>query len=243
MSNKGRPAMYPRDVGSAFEYPITLERKLLAAVSRGDKTDALKWYNELFSHLRTKHKGDLRYMSLWAMKLISRLETQGVNPGSESVINICNKHLIRVDGVEFITSLNPIITSMIKEMVDQVVTFRGVAHSINLKRVIGYINENLSDKMPLRKLADISGLSGSYLSSIFYKEMGETITNYINRLRVERAMVLLETTDMTCTDITEKCSLPDPSWFSKVFKRHVGLTPTEYRKQKRCTLIPKNKKG
>jgi transcriptional regulator GlxA family with amidase domain len=59
--------------------------------------------------------------------------------------------------------------------------------------------------------------------------MGENLSNYLNRLRVEKAAAMLLTTNMLISDIAKTCGFEDQSWFSKIFKINTGLTPGKYR--------------
>jgi transcriptional regulator GlxA family with amidase domain len=66
---------------------------------------------------------------------------------------------------------------------------------------------------------------------IFKEEMGENLSNYLNRLRVEKAAAMLVTTNVSISEITSECGFEDQSWFSKIFKNITGLTPGKYRER------------
>jgi transcriptional regulator GlxA family with amidase domain len=66
---------------------------------------------------------------------------------------------------------------------------------------------------------------------VFKEEMGENLSNYLNRLRVEKAAAMLVTTTMPISEITFACGFEDQSWFSKIFKNFTGLTPGKYRER------------
>jgi AraC-like DNA-binding protein len=61
--------------------------------------------------------------------------------------------------------------------------------------------------------------------------MGENLSSYLNRLRVEKACHLLTDTDLTLSEIAGSCGFEDQSWFSKIFKSYTGLSPGKYRGQ------------
>jgi AraC-like DNA-binding protein len=84
-------------------------------------------------------------------------------------------------------------------------------------------------------VADVSGLSAPYFSTVFKEEMGENLSNYLNRLRVDRAAKLLIETDLSLSEIAGSCGFEDQSWFSKIFKSYTGLSPGKYRDNNRIS--------
>ena len=69
--------------------------------------------------------------------------------------------------------------------------------------------------------------------------MGENLSNYLNRLRMEKACSLLVNTDMMINKIGGACGVDDQSWFSKLFKNYTGMNPGQYRRKKRNLLTDK----
>jgi AraC-like DNA-binding protein len=81
----------------------------------------------------------------------------------------------------------------------------------------------------LKEIADVSGLSAPYFSTIFKDEMGENLSNYLNRLRIEKASAMMRETEFPINGISTACGFEDQSWFSKVFKNYTGFSPCKYR--------------
>jgi AraC-like DNA-binding protein len=94
-----------------------------------------------------------------------------------------------------------------------------------------FIKENFTRKISLREVAKIAGLSAPYFSTIFKEEMGENLSKYINRQRVEKASRMLLETDLSLSEISNSCCFDDQSWFSKIFKSFTGISPSKYRSQ------------
>ena len=93
-----------------------------------------------------------------------------------------------------------------------------------------YITRHLSEPLRLEEIAGEIMLSPSYLSNLFRKETGETISEYILRLRMEKAKRLLRTTNMNLSEIAANIGYADAKHFSKVFRKTTGAKPQEYRK-------------
>lgn len=104
-------------------------------------------------------------------------------------------------------------------------------YSPPIQKTLAYIDADLSGDLSLRMLASIQGISSSYLSALFKKETGQTITDYVNQKRVQRASHLLKTTKLQIQTIAQHCGISDVNYFSKIFKKYTDMTPKEYRKE------------
>ena len=98
-----------------------------------------------------------------------------------------------------------------------------------IRKAITTINYDLSADLSLKTQAKLLNVNPSYLSTLFKKETGFTLTEYVNRKRVEHAILLLNSTDMQIQTIALYCGIPDVNYFTKTFKKLIGKTPKEYR--------------
>ena len=96
-------------------------------------------------------------------------------------------------------------------------------------RVITLISYDLSAPLTLRHIATAMNVNASYLSALFKKECGETLTDYVNRKRMEYAAYILAHSDKQIQNIAEECGILDVNYFIKLFKKQYGVTPTQYR--------------
>ena len=97
------------------------------------------------------------------------------------------------------------------------------------KEVMDYINLHLEDELSLQQLADYFGKNAAALSHSFSRETGTALTTYIQQARVQAALKLFHTTDMSVSEVATAVGYQDFSYFSKVFSRHVGCSPRAYR--------------
>ena len=101
---------------------------------------------------------------------------------------------------------------------------------ISLKNVIGYIEENYAAHITLDDLARAAGMNRKYFC-VFFKEMTHrTPVEYLNHYRVEMAGELLLSSGQTVAEIAVECGFSDMSYFSRMFRRYMGVTPRNYRK-------------
>ncbi|MBQ2700489.1 MAG: helix-turn-helix domain-containing protein [Clostridia bacterium] len=102
-------------------------------------------------------------------------------------------------------------------------------YSLLVQHVILRIEADLTADLSLKAHADFLNVNPSYLSSLFKRETGFTLTEYVNKQRVNHAIFLLNSTEMQIQTIAQYCGIPDVNYFTKIFKKMVGKTPKEYR--------------
>ena len=107
------------------------------------------------------------------------------------------------------------------------------SYSPLVRRVILRIDSDLTADLSLSTHAQALGVNASYLSALFRRETGGTLSDYVARARVEQAVFLLNTTRMQVQAIAQRCGIQDVNYFTRLFKRVMGKTPTEYRMQAR----------
>ncbi len=102
----------------------------------------------------------------------------------------------------------------------------------DINDVFLYIAKNYSTQITTAILADHFHLTEQYFCHMFKGKTGKTPTDYINGYRIEKAAVFLKNTDKSITDIALSVGFEDSNYFARVFKKHMGLSPREYRKGK-----------
>lgn len=93
--------------------------------------------------------------------------------------------------------------------------------------------KNLHKQLTLEEIATYAKYSPTYLSNIFSQKSGMSIINYFNLLKIQKACSLLDFTDKKIKEIAYELAFNDPYYFSKVFTKHMHLSPREYREKKK----------
>ncbi|MBE6577439.1 MAG: helix-turn-helix domain-containing protein [Ruminococcaceae bacterium] len=106
-------------------------------------------------------------------------------------------------------------------------------YSLTVQKTILIIDNDLSADLSLSALAAQQNISCAYLSSLFKKETGKTVSEYIREKRMQYAERLLSTTHLQVQTVALHCGVMDVQYFSKLFKKHTGKTPKEYREAAR----------
>lgn len=102
-------------------------------------------------------------------------------------------------------------------------------HSELIKNTILLIDSDVSAPLSAGNIAKNQNVSLGYLSALFKKECGKTLTGYIKEKRIAHAKHLLKTTELQIQNIAQRCGIMDLQYFSKLFKKNTGMTPVQYR--------------
>jgi signal transduction histidine kinase/AraC-like DNA-binding protein/DNA-binding response OmpR family regulator len=102
-----------------------------------------------------------------------------------------------------------------------------------VKRTVVYLQENYAHPLSRPEIAEYIGVSENHLSRIFRRELGISPWDYLNRYRIKQAKELLVNTRDTITSVALQVGFNDPAYFSRVFRRQVGQSPSAFRKQTR----------
>lgn len=103
-----------------------------------------------------------------------------------------------------------------------------------IERVKEYIEAHLAEDISRDELAGVVYLNPNYLSRLFHQETGKQLVDYITQRRIERVKYLLRTTELSVTEAAGEMGYTNMPYFSRVFKKKVGCTPVEYRRDVRA---------
>lgn len=105
-----------------------------------------------------------------------------------------------------------------------------ITERADIDYVVEYINDNFACEFTLDDLASKIALSRSHFSRLFKKETGYTLQNYIIKVRLERAKLLLTRGNVSITEIAHKCGFSSSAHFTSSFVKNIGVRPSVYRK-------------
>ncbi|MNO80324.1 HTH-type transcriptional regulator YesS [compost metagenome] len=120
-------------------------------------------------------------------------------------------------------------TEMMDKLKKELYTNDEYTNSYIIKQVHEIIASDMGQDISVRMIADKVFLHPVYLSKIYKSETGESLSDYMIRKRMERALYLLKNSNMKIYEITSELGYQNPQYFSKMFKKHYGVTPHEYR--------------
>ena len=150
-------------------------------------------------------------------------------PADPQIITFINS-LINVKGEELLELTRAFLKKLFSGKEEQNI------HEI-VDKAKSYIGEHLSDDLSVSKIAEHLYVTPNYLSRLFKKFTGMGCNEYIVHKRIEKAKILLETTNIKTSKIAEMVGYNDPNYFSLAIKKHTGMSPTKYRMKFRKNCI------
>lgn len=215
-----------------MEKRYNYENELMSAVAQGQVHKANSLLNGLSNQLFEQRAADpvrnaKNYCIIMNTLLRKAAEQGGVHP-----MFLDSTSSAFAGQIEQIISLEQIpafMTEMFRSYCRLVRKHSTRDYSPPVQQALLCIESNLAGDLSLRTIAEKLNISSSYLSTIFKKETGMTITDFIAQRRVERAKELLRTTRLQVQTIAQHCGIMDVHYFSKIFKKIAGQTPKTYR--------------
>ena len=134
-------------------------------------------------------------------------------------------YLLKKSGTHNDTKLENLVTNLLIKMIEQQEASHPMPYVDKMKM---YIHDNYQKSINLETVAKYVNLHPSYCSTIFKQNEGKSVTEYINLLRINQAKELLDTTPLRIGEIGLRCGIPDPYYFSRVFNKICGISPTQY---------------
>lgn len=164
---------------------------------------------------------------MWLLKELIKVLWSGRSVGEEAKEDIeemvLNLILYSKDIEQLLVNLRQMLGE--KDLYKKEYTTLDIMHDMET-----YIKTHMTEQITASVLASEFGLVAPYLSKLFKEYSGYTPAQYIQKIRLERAKKLLETkADILAKDVAEMVGYPNPLYFSKVFKKNVGVYPSEYR--------------
>ena len=104
-------------------------------------------------------------------------------------------------------------------------------YSYYVGQTITLVQFDLTADLRLKTIAEKLNVNPSYLSNLFHREYGCTLTEFINKKRIEKGILLLRMTSKPVQEIAAECGIQDVNYFIKLFKKQTGFTPNQYREE------------
>ncbi|HJB27154.1 MAG TPA: AraC family transcriptional regulator [Firmicutes bacterium] len=170
-----------------------------------------------------------KYLFVASITLCCRFCIEGGMP-AETAYALSDLYIQQVDKCPSIDEIFSLHTRMFTDLTQRMANLRRESiYSRPVLRCLDYIDLHLHEKISVQTLANYVNLTPPYLSSLFGKETGTPISEYIRKKRVETAKTLLQYSEYSCIEIANYLSFSSHSHFNRVFKYYTGLTPNQYR--------------
>lgn len=213
--------------------PYEREMEFFQSIKMGNIEEMRRLFKPLGAEGMGKLSEDplrnLKYHLVITVAFITRYCIEG-GMESETAYNLSDIYIQQIDKCRTPEDIDLIHRSAVEDYANRMhIIIKNKLFSKPVAVCVDYVYNHLHCKMTLKELAQAAGLSESYLSKLFRREMGVTVSQYISRKRIEAAENLLKYSDFSCVEISNYLCFNSESYFIQVFKSYTKMTPREYR--------------
>ena len=196
---------------------IHMEKQLLAAFSE----------HSFEKRLTDQLRNAKNYSIIMNTLLRKAAETGGVHP--IYLDRVSSEFAMKIERMSVLAENFELMCEMFRSYCRLVRKHSLKEYSILVQKTVLLIDSDIAADLSLSSLAQSQGVSAGYLSTIFKRETGKTVSSYIREKRIKHAEHLLVTTRLQIQTVALHCGIVDVQYFSKIFKKLTGKTPKEYR--------------
>ncbi|WP_238323090.1 response regulator [Gorillibacterium massiliense] len=202
--------------------------EIVKLVNGGEDEKAAAYLDHALERILERQPVSFSYVQAFGMGLLSELARKGKQAKeSDAEMNVLMwQKLINCTGTEEVRGVVLDYLMQVSRLKEQDQT-AGQHHLI--QKVARYLEENLQDNVTVKQLSEQFHLNSSYLSVLFKKEMGRTISDFVQEARMNKAKELLRDPSIKVYEVAEQVGFQTAAYFTFLFKKWTGTTPQEYR--------------
>lgn len=219
--------------GSEETYPYDLECQLIAKVKLGDRTGAKEILNLLLGKIMFHNPGNVNLLKARLVELLSVLSRAAAQGGVE--INLLlSKNLDYINRVLALDTQEDLciwISRALDEFIEIVYNSQDAKKISQLRPAMEYMQYHYDQPLSLEDVAKQAHLSVSRLAHLFKEQVGITVIDYLTNIRINQAKQRLLAGNGNCTQICFEVGYNNQSYFTRIFKQVVGMTPRQFRQE------------
>lgn len=212
-------------------YPYDDERILLSLIRSGDRAGARRTFNKMLAamFLYSPRQSVVRARAVEMMGYLVRAAVED-SPLMEPLLERHMKWIEKIAEARDFDDLCTVLLEALDDFINSI--FLKGAHPVNpaVGRALDYISANYTEPITLKEIAAAAELSTFRIAHLLKEATGKTALQNIFYLRIQEARRLLESSDLSCSDIAYESGFGDQSYFIKQFRKGMGVTPAQYRK-------------
>lgn len=195
----------------------------------GNEDGAVSTLGRICSLLVLGEPDSISYMRNIILEIIVLTQKVALHNGLEYLIDSKLEMIREVEGKENLKDLEDFACSIIRDGCNKICELNGQKRKTVAGKIIDYLEENYSHAVSLEEVGAAVFRSSKYICKILKQETGRHFSEILVSLRMEKAVDLLRNTDRPISEIASMVGIQDPHYFSKVFKKYFGISPTKYR--------------
>ena len=213
--------------------PYELERKLMLAIQQMDSDKSMEILKQINSleraQLSKSPLSSLKYSLIGSCTLFTRAVIEA-GLDTETAFILSDHYINLIDSATRTRDVSALEYDMLNDFIKVLRKNKEYIYNSLINRVIQYIKRNIENNMSLQDIASFVNVHPNYLSAAFKKEVGKTLMEYINELKVAVIKQYIVHTNLSIREISYTFNFNHVTYFSRFFKQQTGLTPMEYRK-------------
>ncbi|MEC0227570.1 response regulator [Paenibacillus alba] len=212
--------------------PIKVSTNHIHSMVYAFQSEELQAYlEEIFEHLASRKDYDM--VQIISLELLIMLTTlwSDVSSDQHNIIHLKKQYFDQLAKLETIQQSKTWFLQAFEELVQHMIHVYNSDRN-GIIKAAQYIQMYYHQEISLQSISQLVHLSKNYFANLFKKEMGESFLEHLTRIRIEKAKALL-TGELKTADIGHLVGIQDPKYFSKVFKKITGVSPSEYRNRTR----------
>jgi two-component system response regulator YesN len=215
-----------------FNYPFHYERTVLDKVRCGDRKQAKEALHELLDGIFASKAGmdTVKACVLELLIVLSRSAVEGgANLEQLTLLNLnCINHLHECSNKSQVEAW---MFESLDHFMDNMLENRSSMNLRVINKACDYIVKNYHKNISLEEVAQTVHLSPFYFSRLFKQEKGYNFVDFLTKVRIDKAKKMLQNPDFTAVRIAAEVGYQDASYFSRVFRQTMGMTPNQYRNE------------
>jgi AraC-like DNA-binding protein len=215
-----------------FEFPLNLENELINHVVVGEFEEALAITDSILQRNFVDKALDIEMGRCLAFSLATMFVRTLNRVSRFREINFWDelRPIDRISRCRTYESLRATIVDLLKAVCEEIATHKQTRSEVLVQSVIDYVSGELDDpNLGTKRIADHFDMNPAYLARVFREQQGLSLSDYINKTRIEISKQLLSATDRTLADIGNQIGYPQSSSFIRFFKKFEGITPGAFR--------------
>lgn len=212
------------------DYPIHLEKRLFEEVEKGEMNNAVGTARSFFDWMAESSPESLMEIRTKVLEFTLWAEHLAYEKGGMTYrFHSRQDYLPTLMALNNLEDLKKWFVEKIMDACQNILGKREEKSKSIIEMSKDYIKENFNRDISLDEVSRAANISPYYFSKIFKEGTGENFIEYLTAIRIEKAKELLNTTELSMKEICTMCGYSDPNYFSRSFKKNVGVTPTEYK--------------
>ncbi|MGI6687092.1 MAG: helix-turn-helix domain-containing protein [Christensenellales bacterium] len=217
----------------AAPYPYDKEQALLEAMAQNRRKDANRLLNELLGVILIISGMSFSQIKSHINELLVLMSRKAVENGADpaQIQRITHQYYRDLNRIQAFEELCFWLSEVVGQLMTLAFDFSDTRHAGVLRRAIGFIRANLSEKITLEMIAAEAFLSPSYFSRVFKREVGKTVQQFLLEERLKKAESLMRVRELSLLQVAEMSGFRNMSLFNRMIKKHFHTTPGQVRKR------------